>query len=305
MTTNAGHQSGGSSDNFQQWRRAVMHKKPKGKLMIIGGNEKSDDDMTVLEAIAKEIRQKRHPLLLVTVATYSPDGTPNEYIKIFQDLGVKQVDVLDIRSRDEAYEEANVKKVEDACAIFFTGGDQLRITSQIGDSLVYRTMLERYIDGCLIVGTSAGAAAMPNTMINGGPSDESNRISSLSMAPGLGLIDGVVIDSHFAERGRMGRLLGAVAQNPKNIGLGIDEGTAILVEHGEHFSVIGPGAVYVVDGTGISYSSLSEKSAEGVVTIYDVKVHVMGEGESFDLLERRPVQRAELHAEVSANGSGS
>jgi cyanophycinase len=282
-----------------------MHKKPKGKLMIIGGGEKGDGDMRVLEVLAKEIHRKRRPLLLVTAATYSPEGAANEYVQIFKDLGIKQIDELYIPTRDDAYQEVNVEKVENASAIFFTGGDQLRITSQIGDSLVYRALLERYLDGCMIAGTSAGAAAMPETMINGGPSDESNRVSSLSMAPGLGLIDGVVIDSHFAERGRMGRLLGAVAQNPKNIGLGIDESTAILVEHGEQFSVIGPGGVYVVDGTGISFSSLSEKSAEGVVTIYDVKVHVMGEGESFDLLERRPVKRAELYAEVSANGSGS
>jgi cyanophycinase len=282
-----------------------MHKKPKGKLMIIGGGEKGDGDMRVLEVLAKEIHRKRRPLLLVTAATYSPEGAANEYVQIFKDLGIKQIDELYIPTRDDAYQEVNVEKVENASAIFFTGGDQLRITSQIGDSLVYRALLERYLDGCMIAGTSAGAAAMPETMINGGPSDESNPISSLSMAPGLGLINGVIIASHVAERGRMGRLLGAVAQNPKNIGLGIDESTAILVEHGEQFSVIGPGGVYVVDGTGISYSSLSEKSAEGVVTIYDVKVHVMGEGESFDLLERRPVKRAELYAEVSANGSGS
>jgi cyanophycinase len=273
--------------------RVVIRKKPKGKLMIIGGAERHDDGLPVLKAVAKEIQQKKGPLLIVTVASYSPEGWADEYIEIFKDLGINQVEMMDIRSREEAYDEANIKKVMDSCGIFFTGGDQLRITSQIGDSPVYRHMTERYVDGCMIIGTSAGAAAMPTTMIVGGPSDESNRVSTLSMAPGLGLIDGVVIDSHFAERGRMGRLLGAVAQNPRNLGVGIDEGTAILVEHGEQFSVVGPGAIYIVDGTGISYSSLSEETAEGVITIYDVKVHVMGEGENFDLMKRQPLRVAE------------
>jgi cyanophycinase len=145
-----------------------------------------------------------------------------------------------------------------------------------------------YEAGFLVAGTSAGAAAMPETMIIGGAGDESNRISSLSMAPGLGLIQDVVVDSHFAERGRMGRLLGAVAQNPRNLGVGIDEATAILVQKGEHFEVMGAGAVYVVDGAGISFSSLSEENAEGVVSIHGVTLYVLGEGERFDLSERKP-----------------
>src|SRR5690348_16170233 len=103
-----------------------------------------------------------------------------------------------------------------------------------------------------IAGTSAGAAAMPETMLVGGANDESNKISTLGMAPGLGLIQGVVVDSHFAERGRFGRLLGAVTQNPKNLGLGIDENTAIVLERGEGFRVLGAGAVYVFDGRNVS-----------------------------------------------------
>jgi cyanophycinase len=275
--------------------RTVTRRKPKGKLMIIGGAEKGEDGLAVLETVTKELRRKRHPLLLITAATYSPGNGPHEYIEIFKELGLDRVDVLEIPTRDDAYDEANVKKVEEAGGIFFTGGDQLRITSQIGDSPVYRSITQRYVEGCMVAGTSAGAAAMPDTMIIGGPSDESNRISTLSMAPGLGLIEGVVIDSHFAERGRMGRLLGAVAQNPRNLGLGIDESTAILVEEGEHFTVIGSGAVYIVDGTGVSYSSLSEASSEGVVTICDVKVHVLGEDERFDLIQRRPIIDPDHH----------
>jgi cyanophycinase len=158
-------------------------------------------------------------------------------------------------------------------------------------------MRRAYIEGGFVAGTSAGAAAMPETMIIGGPGDESNRISALSMASGLGLLHDVVIDSHFAERGRLGRLLGAVVQNPRNLGIGIDESTAIVVERDERFRVIGSGAVYVVDGSEISHSSLAEDKSEGVVTIHDLKLHVLGDGDCYDLKTRKPIVNARRNGE--------
>jgi len=265
-----------------------MSKRVKGTLVIIGGAERKDDEQTVLKVVADRIRANQR-LLIVTVASYEPDGTAQDYIRIFKELGVSQIDVADVRTREDAERQDLVEKCERASAIFFTGGDQLRITSQMGDSPMYQCMKQRYEDGAMIIGTSAGAAAMPFTMIVGGPSDASNRVSALSMAPGLGLLDYVVIDSHFAQRGRMGRLIGAVMQNPRNIGLGIDEATAIVVDKAERFDVVGPGAVYVVDGSQISYSSLSEDHAEGIVTVHDVRLHVLGEGDCYDLSTRRPI----------------
>lgn len=266
-----------------------MMKKPKGSLIIIGGGDKRVEAMPILEEIASRVAPTKQPLMVVTVATYSPDGAADEYIQVFKDLGLQHVELLDIRTREEAYDQEYVHRCKGVGGVFFIGGDQLRITSQMGDSPVYRCLQDHYLDGTLIAGTSAGAAAMPETMIIAGPGDESNRVAALSMAPGLGLIRDVVIDSHFAERGRMGRLLGAVAQNPRNLGLGIDESTAILVERSERFRVLGDGAVYVVDGTEISYSSLSEDRAGGVVSIFNTKVHVLGKDDCFDLKARQPV----------------
>lgn len=266
----------------------MSSKNPKGKLLIIGGAERKEEGTPLLEWVAGEIKRTKRPLLVVTAASYSPEGF-EEYLQLFHEHGLERVELLDIRTRDDAYNEEKAKKCSEAGGVFFTGGDQLRITSQIGDSPLYRCMRSCYEEGFLIAGTSAGAAAMPETMIVGGAGDESNRISSLSMAPGLGFLADVVIDSHFAERGRMGRLIGAVAQNPRNLGIGIDEGTGILVNQGKHFEVMGPGAVYVVDGTGISFSSLSEENAEGVVSVHGVKLHVLGEGERFDLIKRQPL----------------
>lgn len=142
-------------------------------------------------------------------------------------------------------------------------------------------------------------------MLIAGPGDKSYEISALAMAPGLGLISGVVIDSHFAERGRIGRLLGAVAQNPKNLGLGIDEDTAIVVSQGEHFEVIGSGAVTVADGADVSYSSLSEANPEGIVSIFDIKLHILGREDRFDLSQRRRVStKAPEEAATKSNGRG-
>ena len=135
---------------------------------------------------------------------------------------------------------------------------------------------------------------MSETMLVGGRGDESPEISALRMAPGLGLLEQAVVDSHFAERGRFGRLLGAVVQNPANLGLGLDEDTGIVVERGQTFRVIGSGGVYVFDAASVTYSSLSEQRTEGIVTIHRLTVHVLAADDCFDLRSRRPGGQLEL-----------
>lgn len=271
-----------------------MAKKNQGTLIIIGGHEKKEEKPEILSEVAKRTG-KDGKLVIVTVATELPEEMGQDYRTAFTDLGVRTIEVLDIRTREDASEQGRVEQVTGASVIFFTGGDQLRITSQLGDSLVFRAMLKCFAAGCTIAGTSAGAAAMPETMIVTGNSDESTHvssagtISSLHMAPGLGFLPGVVIDSHFAERGRMGRLLGAVAENPRMLGIGIDENTAIVVHGEDAFNVLGSGAVYVLDGHDITYTSLSEHDPEGVISVYNVKLHVLGQHDCFDLHSRRPI----------------
>src|SRR5207302_1232133 len=132
------------------------------------------------------------------------------------------------------------------------------------------------------------------TMIVGGGENGSHRIAdTLRLAPGLGLINGVIIDQHFAERGRMSRLLGAVCQNPAVLGLGIDEDTSVIVEGGRRFRVMGTGAVYVVDGSPVTYSNVAEADPEQVLSAHDVRLHVLSAGDRYDLEGRRPLRRAE------------
>ena len=128
---------------------------------------------------------------------------------------------------------------------------------------------------------------MSETMLVNGPSAESYRIGELHMAPGLGLLRNVIIDQHFAERGRYGRLIGAVAHNPRLLGIGIDEDTAIVVEQ-DRFFVIGSGAAYVIDGEGSTHSNIAEARAEQALSMFDIRVHVLSAGDTFALKDRRP-----------------
>lgn len=257
-------------------------------LIIIGGKEERSSEEVILAEVARRVGTGK--LVVSTVAMRKgTDQLFKEYERAFRSLGVKHVFNLEISERGEGTLESKVKILDDATGVFFTGGDQLKITSHIGDTPVFQRIREIYDEGGVICGTSAGAAAMSETMLVEGGDEESHAIGgSVRMAPGLGLIGGVVIDQHFMERGRVGRLMGAVAQNPKNLGIGIDERTSIVVERGESFYVLGSGAVYVIDGTGVSYSNIAEEALGKTLSVYDLKVHVLSQGDRFDLAERLP-----------------
>ena len=270
-----------------------MSTRAKGRLFIIGGHEEREGEQEILRAVCRDAIEGEGRLVIVTAATGHPEEVAREYTAVFREIGIKSIDVLDVRTRDDACDEALSRTLAEAAVIFFTGGDQLRITSHIGGSPLCERLHELYRKGCVIAGTSAGAAAMPDTMMIWGSSDASYQSGELGMAPGLGLIKDVVIDTHFAERGRMGRLLGAVAQNPRNLGVGIDENTALVVEADGVASVIGSGAVYLVDGRSISYSSLAERSSSDVVGIHDVTLHVLVDGDRYDLGRRKTIVREE------------
>jgi cyanophycinase len=147
---------------------------------------------------------------------------------------------------------------------------------------VEHAIRDLHANGGLIAGTSAGASVMSDTMLVRGASAEPHRIGDLHMAAGLGLIHDVIIDQHFAERGRIGRLLGAVAHNPRVLGIGIDEVTAIIVEEGA-FAGHGRAGVYVVDGAGVTQSNIAEAKPDRALSIYDIRMHVLSAGDRFDL----------------------
>lgn len=266
-------------------RKTGGRAKRQGTLIIIGGHEDQEGERTILKEVARHITDGR--LVLATIASHSREGYLEKYQASFGELGITEVTELYVDDREEARHADKLKALEGVDAIFFSGGDQLRITSQIGGTPLYDRILEIYECGGVIAGTSAGASAMSETMLVKGPDASSFRFDEVHMAPGLGLLHGVIIDQHFAERGRIGRLLGAVTQNPRELGIGIDEDTAIVVK-GSTVRVIGSGAVYLVDASDVSYSDVSEEKPSAAPSIYDIRLHVLGEGQTFDLVTRRP-----------------
>ena len=263
-------------------------KRRRGSLIIIGGHEQRDPkgERVILSEVARRVRGGK--LVLATVASHHPEGYFDEYQEAFADLDVGELVELYVEDRAEAGDREKLRVLDDAAGIFFSGGDQLRITSQIGDSGIEAKVRSLYRRGGLVAGTSAGASVMSDTMLVRGTSSVTHRIGDLHMSPGLGLVRDVIIDQHFAERGRFGRLIGAVAHNPRILGLGLDEDTAAIVED-EAFEVIGSGAVYVVDGSQVSHCNLAEAEPERVLSMHGVTVHVLGTGDRYDLAERKPV----------------
>ncbi|MFN3944700.1 MAG: cyanophycinase [Allosphingosinicella sp.] len=266
----------------------MSEERRRGTLIIIGGGEERDPrgHREILKEVARHVHGGK--LVLATVASHRPEGYFDEYQKGFADLDVGELVELYVEDRCEASDREKLAVLDDAAGIFFSGGDQLRITSQIGDTGIEAKVRALFERGGLIAGTSAGASVMSDTMLVKGTSRETHRIGDLHMSPGLGLVRNVIIDQHFAERGRFGRLLGAVAHNPRVLGLGIDEDTAAILE-GDRFRVIGSGAVYVVDGSQVSHCNLAEARPERVLSMHDVKVHVLGTGDQFDLKSRSAI----------------
>lgn len=259
-----------------------------GNLIIIGGAEDKEGKKEILKKVCKCLDRSKDMLLVATVATEYPKEAANKYKKVFSELGVEKIEILDISNREDAFNKRNIELIKKAALIFFTGGDQLRITSLIGGTPVYDLLKEVGKQGKYIVGTSAGASVMSDTMVVEGTDDDSPRKCTLKMSPGMGFIENVIIDQHFAQRGRIGRLLTGIAQNPEVLGIGIDENTAIIINSDGMLQVAGEGAVYFVDGSEISYTNVSEQNAEENLSMHDVKLHVLKQGDKFDLIRKVP-----------------
>jgi cyanophycinase len=264
-----------------------------GSLIIIGGHEDKEGDKAILREVCTRVRNGK--LVVATIATSEPDEVWSEYRGIFRALGVRGLAHLHIESRADAFADAKLSVLDGAGAVFFTGGDQLRITSRIGGAPICDRIREIFARGGVIAGTSAGASAVSETMLVSAPSGESHKIDALQTAPGLALLRGVIVDQHFAERGRLGRLVGAVAQNPRLLGIGIDENTAVIAE-AQRIRIMGGGAVYIVDGMRESYTNLSEDQTGDVMSVFDLRLHILSAGDQFDLERRRPVSAAQVEA---------
>lgn len=258
------------------------------QLVIIGGAEDKEGDCKILREFVRRAGGTKARIVIMTAATELPREVGENYIRVFERLGAEDVRIVDTVTRDDARSSSSLEAIENSTGIFFTGGDQARIVSIIKDTDLDEAIHKRYSEGAVIGGTSAGAAVMPDVMIVEGDSETHPRVNVVDMGPGMAFLPGVVIDQHFSQRGRLGRLLSALAQQPAVLGFGIDENTAVAVS-GNEFEVIGEGVVTIVDVAEISHCNLEEILKDEALAICGAKLHILPEGYRFNLETRKPI----------------
>ena len=251
-------------------------------LIAVGGGDIATAT-AVLDAIFQTVEHKDEAkLVIMTIATSQVEGAYEKYDAIFRKRKIKHVEMVDVSAREDAFNEASIKKIEDADILFFTGGDQLNITSLFGGSPMHDVVHRRVKTGVVIAGTSAGAAMMSGSMIVGGRSDSAPKAEGVQLGPGLDLVPDCVIDTHFSQRGRHGRLLTAVAHYPQIVGIGLDEKCSIVVR-GHLFEVVGEGCVTIVEGKDVRHCDLPQRKAGDCIGLIGVELHVLPSGYSYDL----------------------
>lgn len=258
-----------------------------GPVVAIGGAEDKEGEARILNEVLR-LAGDAPRIVVMTVATERPEEIGTEYVEAFARLGCRGVSVVDVSDRGHALDEKRIGTIAKGDVVFFTGGDQLFITSLLGGTPMEKCLHERHRAGAVIAGSSAGAAMMGTSMIVAGSSDETPKSESVSIAPGMDFLDRMTIDTHFAQRGRHGRLLTAIAHYPRCLGVGLDENTAIVVRN-QRFHVIGSGSATVADFGGLSYSSLPHLEKGESLSLYDITLHVLADGHRFDLAARRPI----------------
>jgi cyanophycinase len=275
---------------------------PKGKLIVIGGavdkgsfTEKNDEkeieknfnffERGILRRIIIESTLGIESRIeVITTASQIPEEVGHEYVKAFNYLGGINIGVIGIKSREEANSKELNERLTQAQIVVFTGGDQLRLTSILGGTTFHRTLLTKYqTEPVVIAGTSAGAAASSNSMIYQGSASEALLKGEVKITSGLGLINNVIIDTHFVHRGRIGRLFQVVVSNPMVLGIGLGEDTGLLITDGKKMEAIGSGLVILVDGRFINDTNLTEIELGEPISIEHLVVHVMAKGSLYDL----------------------
>lgn len=253
-----------------------------GPLFLIGGAERRGPEAEVLQHFVRMAGGKRAKILVCAPATMEPKRALPEYKQTFEELGAAEVWIDALQDRQEGDKEELLAQLEEAKAVFFTGGDQLRLTTLVAGTRFGDRLKELHSAGEILVGgTSAGATALGSVMILSGPGGGSVRRSDVSMGLGLGYLRDSMIDTHFNERGRIPRLLTVFAQNAQVLGLGIDEDTALEVQPGGPYTVVGNGAVTVFDGR-VSFSNAADADEHDILALSGVTVHVLPRGYAFD-----------------------
>ncbi len=280
----------------------------KGILIPVGGNEDKGIENSeiytleyitegILARVVKESGGKDAMIVVIPTASSIPDEVIGNYIQAFKKLECTNVHILDIRKREQSEEADSIDLIKRADCIMFSGGDQSKITSKIGGTIIHKILLERYQNEPIVIaGTSAGAMCMSREMISGGSSSQSFFKGAVGMSKGMGFIPKLIIDSHFISRGRFGRLAEAVARNPKLIGVGLAEDTGLVIKNCNDFEVIGSGMVILFDPNKLQHNNIEILEEGTPMTLTNLTTHVLANGDRFNI-EKRAIKVLPMDAD--------
>lgn len=263
----------------------VDDKIDRGFIIPIGGGEDRVKEMQIHRKFVELSGGADADIVVIPTASQLEQTGP-DYNDIFRELGAGKVEFLPITSRFDCDNPGFAEMLDRSTGIFMTGGNQLRLSTILGGTLVAQKIRRQNASGVPVAGTSAGASIMSEHMIAGGASNAAPAEDAINLAPGLGLTNAVIIDQHFTQRNRLGRLLSASSYNPFLIGLGIDEDTAAFIGPDDVFEVIGSGTVTVVDASALTYSSMWQARPGEALSLLGLKIDVMGQGCRYDLNNR-------------------
>jgi cyanophycinase len=257
----------------------------RGWIIPIGGAENKENDRRILERFVRASGGEEADIVVIPTASRMHETGPR-YEQIFRDIGAPRVTVMDFDTRRDCQEAGRLKRLEEATGIFFTGGNQLRLTTLLGGTPVAKLIRIQNAHGVTVGGTSAGASILSEHMIASGDEGSAMIAGSVRLAPGLGLTNRFIIDQHFRQRDRLGRLLTALAYNPFAVGIGLDEDTAAFIGPDETVEIEGSGGVTIVDGSQVSYSSIGQIADGQAVCVLGLQVHVLVAGATFNMHTR-------------------
>ena len=291
---------------------------PKGKLIPVGGAEDKGTDLEkgliqrnnliffeqgILRRIVDETHHKQlSKIEVITTASTIPIEVGENYLSAFSKLSCPNVQVMNIRNREDCLKEEFIQRIKDADAVMFSGGNQMRLTTCFGGTEILDILQNRYLneEGFLIAGTSAGAMAMSNTMRYEGNAANAHLKGAVKVTTGLAFMGNVIFDSHFDKRGRFGRLAQAVSCNPSCIGIGLGEDTGLLIKDGNDMEAIGSGMIIIIDGHNIRHTNIADLADGSPISVENIVVHFMAKGDQYKVAERKYLEMSDAEYEKTA-----
>ncbi|MES2130831.1 MAG: cyanophycinase [Bacteroidota bacterium] len=280
----------------------MICKTPKGKLITIGGAEDKGDEIINSQNItSKQIKRleilnqlipsskQRGGIEIITTASSEPIEVNKIYKKAFNKIGFKKVGFMSIGNHPDSHNPIFIKRIKAAHAVLFSGGDQFRLSTILGNTDILEAVKDKYFNDpdFIVAGTSAGAMAATELMLYEAENHETLLKKNVKVSSGLGFLDGCIIDTHFTSRGRFGRLAQAIVMNPGCVGIGISENTALIIKKGNEAYCIGSGMVIIIDGRNVDHTNIAYADDDEAICIENLKVHILCEGNGYELQQRK------------------